>query len=56
MTRGAFAAAAHGLDAMSSTADEQVARCGAVRGGSPHVAVQHHSYFIVISLFFFVIP
>jgi len=36
---------------MSSTAHEQGARRGAIRGGSPHVAVQHHGYFIVIPLF-----
>src|ERR1700675_5091195 len=56
MTRTAFAAVAHGLDAMSSTANEQGARLSAIRGASPHVAVQHHSYFVVISMFLFVIP
>jgi hypothetical protein len=56
MTRAAYAAAAAGSNTMSSTAREQGARRGAIRGGSPHVAVQHHGYFIVISLFSFVIP
>jgi hypothetical protein len=44
MTRAAYAAAA-GSNTMSSTAREQGARRGAIRGGSPHVAVQHHGYF-----------
>ena len=53
MTRdGVCSAPAHALDAMPSTADEQPARRGAVRGASPHVAVQHHGYFIVMSLIF----
>jgi hypothetical protein len=56
MTRGAFASAAHGFDAMSSTANEQGARRGVVRGASPRVAVQHHGYFIVLSLFLVVTP
>jgi hypothetical protein len=40
------------FDALLRTINEQLANRSVIRGASPHVATQHHGYFIVIRQFF----